>query len=256
MVADRSLCGILVVVDARHEDGSMAVGLDLFRLLRPAAMQDSCAVTLGRLERRLEEPLDPAGAGAGREQRVEGRISPNDRSGIFVPVGTVELVQTVSAAIRSASVNRAAARLTAWVSSARRTSYTSRMSVVLSSVTRAPRYATCSASPTVSRYLIASRTGEMLIPSESASSSRRSGAPAGSSPTMIASRSTVTASVAMVALLRERVARSPTERRVAPSSSVRLMSQSVKSCNAAFATLPEDLIRYSLGDSASRRRDV
>jgi hypothetical protein len=67
-----------------------------------------------------------------------------------------------------------------------------------SSLTRAPRCGTCTASPRLSSWRTASRTGEMLMPSERASSSSRSGAPGASSPARIASCKSATAASAIV----------------------------------------------------------
>ena len=74
----------------------------------------------------------------------------------------------------------------------------SRSSSTSNRSTFAPWCGTCLASPSASSCRTASRIGEMLMPSERASSSSRSGVPGASSPRMIASRSCSSAYSAIV----------------------------------------------------------
>ena len=85
-------------------------------------------------------------------------------------------------------MNSRAAKLSSMI----RTCSMSRRSVALSSLTRAPRWASDVISPSVSRMRMASRSGERLTPRRETSSRSRMRSPGLSRPAMIASRSAST----------------------------------------------------------------
>ena len=126
------------------------------------------------------------------EREVEVGVRAHRRRTSPAPRASSSCVEVAARGVDVCSgVNRSAARRTASDSSASRTSNRSRRSSTSKSSTRAPWCGTCFASPSASSCRTASRIGEMLMPSDRASSSSRSGVPAGSSPRMIASRSSL-----------------------------------------------------------------